>query len=51
MGGKSRKTGQVSQKLIDRLKNGKPFKEGRKKAEKVVKTVESDPFGLNKDVS
>ena len=44
MGGKSRKTGNVSRKLIERLKSGKDSTP--KKCEKSNKKETPDPFGL-----
>jgi hypothetical protein len=48
MGGKSRKTGSVSKKLIDRLKAGRPLKSaGNNKKE----TPKHDPFGLSNNTT
>ena len=46
MGGKSRKTGAISRKLIDRLKNGRTAIQDRKGPEKKKSIVKEDPFGL-----
>ena len=44
MGGKSRKTGGISRKLIDKIKKGR-LDAAKKKGEK--KPANKDPFGLN----
>jgi hypothetical protein len=47
MGGKSRKTGSVSKKLIDRIKNGTLNKPKPKtKSEGSGKSKKANPFGL-----
>lgn len=50
MGGKSRKTGGISKKLIDRIKAGESLTKKTSSNKKCGKKIEKgDPFDLSKD--